>query len=239
MGNTVVVLQPQYLPWRGVFEQVALADVYVHFDDAQFPQGRSFTSRVQVKTAAGPRWLTVPVQRGGTHTIAATVIDESRDWRTEHLRTLEHAYARAPHRDTMLSLAREALVPGAGGIGALNAAAIERIAGILHLGARFARSSDLPSDAKATARLVELCVAHGATRYVTGRGALAYLEEEHFTRHGIEVAVMDYRLAPYPQLHGTFDPYVSVLDLIANVGPDASGQHLGSGTKSLAAARAE
>jgi hypothetical protein len=29
---------------------------------------------------------------------------------------------------------------------------------------------------------------------------------------------MDYRLDPYPQLHGDFTPYVSALDLIANCG---------------------
>jgi hypothetical protein len=29
---------------------------------------------------------------------------------------------------------------------------------------------------------------------------------------------MDYRRTPYPQLHGAFNPHVSILDLIANTG---------------------
>ena len=62
--KTVVILQPQFFPWRGVFEQIRLADEFVHLDDAQFQKG-GFTNRVQLKTANGPLWLTVPVLRHG------------------------------------------------------------------------------------------------------------------------------------------------------------------------------
>jgi WbqC-like protein len=238
MMSTIVVLQPQYLPWRGVFEQVALADVYVHFDDVQFPQGRSFSSRVQVKTADGSRWLTVPVRREGPRPIAETRIDDSRPWRAEHLRTLAHAYARAPHRAAMLLLAEDLLADPSPCIGDLTSHAIERVAETLGLRTRFARSSSSPSSAKATDRLVELCREYGASRYVTGHGALAYLDEAAFAVAGIAVEVMDYDLRPYPQLHGDFDPYVSVLDLIANVGITTASTELHPRTVPWAQARA-
>ena len=48
--TTVVISQPMLFPWVGMFEQVALADVFVHYDDVQFSKG-SFTNRVQLKTA--------------------------------------------------------------------------------------------------------------------------------------------------------------------------------------------
>ena len=48
--TTVVISQPMFFPWVGMFEQIALADVYVHYDDVQFSKG-SFTNRVQLKTA--------------------------------------------------------------------------------------------------------------------------------------------------------------------------------------------
>jgi WbqC-like protein family len=49
--------------------------------------------------------------------------------------------------------------------------------------------------------------------------------------------VMDYPLTPYPQLHGDFDPYVTVLDLIANVGLGQARAHLDSRAIPWAAAR--
>ena len=37
--KTVVISQPMYFPWVGMLEQMRLADVFVHLDDAQFSKG--------------------------------------------------------------------------------------------------------------------------------------------------------------------------------------------------------
>ena len=58
--KTVVISQPMYFPWVGMLEQMALADVWVHLDDAQFSKG-GFFNRVQIKTTDGTPWLTVPL----------------------------------------------------------------------------------------------------------------------------------------------------------------------------------
>ena len=49
--TSVVISQPQLLPWPGFFELIASADVYVHLDDAQYAKG--FINRVQIKHSAG------------------------------------------------------------------------------------------------------------------------------------------------------------------------------------------
>ena len=51
-----------FFPWVGLFEQIRLANVFVHYDDVQLPQGRSFTTRVQLKAPTGVHWLTMPVK---------------------------------------------------------------------------------------------------------------------------------------------------------------------------------
>jgi hypothetical protein len=219
--KTVAILQPQFFPWRGVFEQIRLADEFVHFDDVQFPQGRSFVSRVQIKSPTGIKWLTVPVKRSGLVSIDSVPLDDSQPWRTKHLRTLAAAYAKAPYVRTMLELVDEVYAPGHPSVADLNISAIEKVSAYLGLTRTFTRSSATPCDARSSAHLVALCKARNAERYVSGHGALKYLDESLFAQHGIEVAIMDYRCTPYPQVHGEFDPYVSILDLIANVGPAA------------------
>jgi hypothetical protein len=42
---------------------------------------------------------------------------------------------------------------------------------------------------------------------------------ESFAQCGIEVHFQEYRHPVYPQLHGDFEPYMSVIDLLFNVGP--------------------
>ncbi len=221
--KTVVILQPQFFPWRGVFEQIRLADEFVHFDDVQFPQGRHFTTRVQLKTASGPQWMTVPVQRSGVRsTIAETEIDYATDWREKHLRTFAMSYARAPHCAMARTIIDDVYAMRPRTIAELDIAALERCAAELGLRATFSRSSLTPVDGVKSERLVALLRPRGATRYITGHGALHYLDEVPFAAAGIEVRVMAYARRPYAQLHGAFDPHVSILDLIANLGPEAA-----------------
>ena len=71
-------------------------------------------------------------------------------------------------------------------------------------------------------KLIGMCRELGASRYLTGPKARAYLDEEQFRRAGIEVAWIDYsNYPPYRQLHGGFKHSVSIVDLILNQGPEA------------------
>jgi WbqC-like protein family len=220
--RTVVILQPQFFPWRGVFEQIRLADEFIHLDDAQFQKG-GFTNRVQLKTASGPLWLTVPVLRGGTlPPIADVEIDYRTDWRAKHVRTLAMSYAQAPHISRALAMVEDIYAERPRTIGELDIAALERCCAELGLRPMFTRASATPVAGAKTQRLVELLTPRGATRYVTGLGALDYLDEPLLAAAGVEVRVMAYTRRPYAQLHGPFDPHVSILDTIANLGPEAA-----------------
>jgi hypothetical protein len=226
--KTVVIMQPQFFPWRGLFEQIRLADEFVHLDDAQFQKG-GFTNRVQITTISGPAWLTVPVLRAGSlPPIAVVEIDYKTAWREKHVRTLANAYARAPHRDAMLRIVDEVYAARPRTIAELDIAGTERCCAELGLRPAFSRASSTPVDGAKTERVLALLRARGATCYVTGLGALNYLDEPALAADGIAVHVMEYRRTPYPQLHGAFDPHVSILDTIANTGPDAAA-YLDSG----------
>jgi len=222
----VVILQPLFFPWRGVFEQIRLAKLYAHLDDVAVPQGRSFLSRVQIKTSQGMKWLSVPIRRG-SGLIRDTLTDDTQNWRQQHLRTLEQAYAHAPFREGMLELVRGIYELPTSSLAEINIQAIERITRFLGLECEFVRSSHFPSASRSTQRLVDLSTALGAQAYLTGHGALNYLEPEPFEQNGVQVEIMSYRRTPYPQLFGEFEPHVSILDLIANAGPGA-GAYLDS-----------
>jgi hypothetical protein len=69
-----------------------------------------------------------------------------------------------------------------------------------------------------------MCRRLAADVYLSGPAAQAYLKTERFEREGIAVEWMDYDGYPdYPQLHGPFEPRVSVVDLLLNTGQEARG----------------
>ena len=71
-------------------------------------------------------------------------------------------------------------------------------------------------------RLIDLCLAVGATEYLSGPSAANYLDIAAFEAAGVAVQFADYSgYAEYLQLHGPFEHSVSVLDLLFCTGPRA------------------
>jgi len=214
----IVILQPLFFPWVGVFEQIKLADIYVHFDDVQFPTGRSLTSRIQIKTPRGPQWLTIPVLRHDKQLIKDVKIDNTQNWRDKHLKTLEVNYSKAPYYQDMLAIVELVYNFNADYLCELNIFALEKISEYFNLKPEFMRSSSLETDTTNSQKLLDIITTLDGKTYITGHGAKNYLDHEMFELKGINIEYMDYKRLPYSQLHGEFDPHVSILDLIANTG---------------------
>jgi hypothetical protein len=215
----VVVSQSMYFPWVGLFEQIGLADIFVHYDDVQFTRG--FFNRVQIKTKDGIQWLTVPLRKHHRGQLIDSIeIDESIDWRGEHRESLRRAYARAPFCNEMLSIVDEVFGCRHSMLAEVARASMLRVAryfGIME-GKEFRSSSDMHIDGSSSQRLFDICRTLKAEVYVTGHGAKGYLDHPLFASSGIGVEYMNYEKRPYRQLHGEFSPFVSCLDLIANCG---------------------
>jgi hypothetical protein len=191
----VAIHQPHYLPWLGYLAKWAAADLFVFLDTVQYEKN-GWQNRNRVKTAAGPRWLTVPVHARLGTPIHEVEVDTAQPWARRHLRTIELAYARAPH--------------------------FPRVAEALGIGAPCCPASALGvTAADPTDRLVALCRAVGATEYLSGPDGLRYLDLGRFARAGIAVRVQRYEHPVYVQAHGEFVPYLSALDLLLMHGSEA------------------
>lgn len=228
----VVISQPMFFPWVGMLEQVALADVYVHYSDVQFSKG-SFTNRVQIKTPLGSKWLTVPLE--DLHLgqrIDEVRIQRRQDWRAAHRALLESAYDASPNKQAMVDLVDSVFSMEHETIASLSEASLMALCRYFGLddGRRFVHAAELGIAGSSSRRVLDVVHAVGGTHYITGHGARHYLDHGLFEAEGVRVSYMDYQLQPYPQLHGPFTPYVSALDLVANLGP-AGRQIICSGTK--------
>lgn len=221
----VVISQPMFFPWVGMFEQVRLADIYVNYDDVQFSKG-SFTNRVQIKTAYGCKWLTVPLMKMKFgQSISEVQLDTTKDWRSQHLDQLRQAYALAPYCKDMLALVETVYEGPHSTIGQLAHHSMIACCAYYGLqdGRRFVDVGDLCVSGAGSIRVRDIVATLGGSCYITGWGARHYLDHKLFEDSNLRVEYMDYRMLPYPQLHGDFTPYVSLLDLIANAGPDGIG----------------
>ena len=223
----VVILQPSYIPWRGYFDQVRRADLFIFYDDVQYDK-HGWRNRNQIKTANGKQWLTIPVHSQGV-TAGIPIREVQIDWRTpwneKHLKALTSAYSKSPHFKEYLPMLEQLYGRRDARIADFTIEATVRIARELGIReTRFMRSSELEGiDGRRTERLIQILTRVGADHYISGPSARDYIESGLFEGAGIEIEYMDYHYPEYPQLYPPFDPQVSILDLLFMTGKDALG----------------
>jgi hypothetical protein len=229
----IVISQPMLFPWVGMFEQIRLADIYVHYDDVQFSKG-SFTSRVQIKTPDGFKWLIIPLKdvKLGKN-INEYETNNKTDWRNQHLEFLKQIYKKAPFFNDMFQIVNKVYALPTNSLTEILIFGLDEVTQYLgfHEKREFYKSSELTIKGTSSERVFDIVNHFKGTNYITGHGAKNYLDHQLFEKNKVEVIYMDYQKKPYPQLYGEFNPYISILDLIANVGKEAT-QYIISGTQS-------
>jgi len=221
----VVILQPSYIPWRGYFDQIHKSDIFVFYDCVQYDK-HGWRNRNRIKSHQGTHWLSVPVLSKKQGVTSPQIKDVQIDWRApwpqKHLKSVCQNYGKAPYfylyedlLDTIYSRRDKFLAD-------FTSATTELIArnlGIHHT--RFIRSSALHVEGSKTERILQILMHLGATHYISGPSAECYLEKEKFKEAGISLEFMRYHYPEYPQMHGSFEPQITVLDLMFNLGPKA------------------
>lgn len=221
----VVILQPSYIPWRGYFDQIRRADLFIFFDDVQYDK-HGWRNRNQIKTTQGKKWLTIPVHSKGVTEgipIKDVRIDRSKSWRKKHLDSLKNAYAKAPFFPSYqpwLSSVYEREDEFLADFTIEFTIELAEMLGITDT--KFMRSSELPDiKSQRTDRLIQILKHFGATNYISGPSAREYIEIDKFDRAGISIEFIQYDYPKYSQLHPPYDPFVTILDLLFMVGKDA------------------
>src|SRR5713226_3850687 len=224
MSKTIAVLQSNYIPWRGYFDLINSVDEFILYDDVQYTR-RDWRNRNAIKSPHGLLWLSIPVQIRGKYfqKIRDTVVADKK-WAHDHWRSIVHNYSKAPYFSEFRERFEE-LYLGAEEkfLSQINFRFITAICRILGITTTIGWSTDYQLTGDKTERLLNLCQQAGATSYLSGPTAKAYLEEELFRRQGVEVSYFDYSsYGEYHQLYPPFEFHVSIIDLIFNEGPGAA-----------------
>src|SRR5436190_11746813 len=185
----VVILQPSYIAWRGYFDQIRRADLFVFYDDIQYDK-HGWRNRNQIKTHQGKQWLTIPVYtKGVTHGILIkdVRIDWSKPWTKSHLKSITLSYSKAPYFEQHLSLLESFYQRRDEFLADFTielSIVIARELGFTLT--RFMRSSELPDlQGRKTDRVIDVLKRVGATHYLCGPSASSYMEPEKFDALGI------------------------------------------------------
>jgi hypothetical protein len=218
----VAILQSNYIPWKGYFDIIAKADVFVFYDNCQYTKG-DWRNRNKIKTATGTQWLTVPIKTKGRKIQKINEAEVSNTfWVDKHLKSLEINYRKSRY----FSRTMEWVYPLYScfkehkRLSAINKLLIKKVCEELVIKTAIIDADKFHIEGqKSHALLSILQQVGGVSHYISGPAARNYLDEGLLNHHGIKVEWMDYSGYPeYCQLYPPFVHDVSIMDLLFNEG---------------------
>ena len=220
----VSIHQPNYLPWLGFFNKVSQCDTYVVFDDIQYPMGKDFHNRNQIKTNNGKTWLTIPVVGKSERRKFNKIQIKDNGWNEKHLNNIKNFYGKAkyfndyyPDLEKFYTTTYDKLIN-------LNMDMNKWFFKLLDIDTEIIYSSEIcNTNLSGLDKIIYILNQINTTRYITsnGPGASRYIDEKVFKNNNIELIWNEYKHPIYKQQFGEFIPYMSILDLLFNEGPNS------------------
>lgn len=222
-NRVVAIHQPNFFPWLGYFNKIALSDIFVVMDNVQFPRtgGGNWLNRVQLMINGHATWFTMPVVRAfhGLRNINEMQIDNSKPWRNKLLKTIEMNYVRAPFFSSVFPVLREIISTPTNLLVEYNLSAINQLRDLFGLQSQLILGSSLGVDGAATELLISMVRAVEGTAYLSGGGATGYQEDEQFAEAGMALVYQNFKHPKYRQTRSKeFVPGLSIIDSLMNCG---------------------
>jgi hypothetical protein len=136
---------------------------------------------------------------------------------------IERTYKKSPFWNDVKNIIFPCLVESRDRLVDLNYDLIERCRDYLQISTPVSLASALQVDRLSGSGLIlDICIKTKADIYISGTDGRDYLDIDRFNQKGIKIVYHDFEHPIYPQLFGDFASHMSIIDLIANMGPKSS-----------------
>lgn len=213
--------QPNYLPYPGLIGKIMMSDKFIYVTKVQFNK-KSWQNRNRIKTRDGWIWLTVPTLTKGKYeqNICDVKINNNLEWKKKHWRSIVLNYKGAPFFKDYKDFFEDLYTKEWEYLSELDIHIMNFVLQELDVKTVILYDKDFEFVGNKTDLLVDMCNKTGCDTYLSNRGSEAYVEIESFEKAGIGHRYMEYIGVTYPQINGSFEPNLSIIDMLFNCGKE-------------------
>lgn len=219
----IAILQSNYIPWKGYFDLINMADEFIFYDEVQYTKN-DWRNRNIIQTKQGLQWLTIPVRQKNLHQLIKNTKISDKKWNKKHWATISQNFSKAKYFKEYKDLFEQLYLESTEEyLCEINYKFIIEINKILGIETKLKWSSEFDLIDGQTEKLLGICKDTNADVYLSGPTARDYFDESLAIKDNIQVEWMDYSgYKEYHQMHEPFVHGVSILDLIFNEGANAN-----------------
>lgn len=212
--------QPNYLPYPGLIGKILHSDKFIYVSNVQLEK-KSWQNRNRIKGANGEIILSVPVQTKGKfeQKISETLIDNKSDWRSKHFSSIRLSYKKSRYYETYIDFFEDLYKRDWEKIDDLDIYVTNWILSELKINTEICYDKSYDFLGKNNDLLIEMTKKLRCDTYLSNKGSENYVDIDLFVDSGLNHKYMNYVGKKYRQQFGEFIPYLSIVDMMFNIGP--------------------
>lgn len=213
----LAIMQPYAFPYLGYFQLMSAVDRFVVLDTVSSGK-HGWVNRNVVAGRAGPHRFTIPLDAHPSGMpIGDMTLHKQASHRGKLLKTLATLYGEAPLYPAVLPMLEDALGDCAGErLVDFVGRTLSVLRRYLRILTPLVRASERHSGltTRGQDRVLDICVAEGATAYINAEGGIDLYDPSAFAARGIDLRFLVHDPRPYPRFGGPFIPRLSIIDVL-------------------------
>jgi hypothetical protein len=215
----VAIMQPYFFPYLGYFQLIHAVDRFILGDDVQYIyQGWINRNRILKPDKEGFSFIMVPlVKHSHTTPIKNIHAVTGEEWKQKILRQIAH-YKKAPFFAGVQALLKECFAISDTNIVSINAHCLKTVCQYIGIDYTIEIQSKMNFDYRNVQgrgdRPVRMCEQLGATEYINPAGGTELYSKSDFEKCGMQLHFLQTSLKPYNQNRPTFEPGLSIIDVM-------------------------
>lgn len=221
------IMQPYFFPYIGYFQLIQAVDRFILFDDVQYIRHGWINRNRMLKPGEGVQYIVAPLQKHHQkEEIKSIRLQEGEDWKSKLLRQLHHYKKPAKHYTQTMALLEACMAVTEVNITRFNAKCLQLVHEHLGLSFTIEISSEMNFDYSnvndAGEWALRIAEQTKASEYINPAGGSELFDAAKFNRVAIKLSFISPNIVPYDQRRGTFEPALSIIDVLMFNGVDAT-----------------
>lgn len=225
-------MQPYFMPYLGYFSLIKHTDRFILFDTVQFIRHGWIERNRILKPNEGWQYIKVPLKKHARETVIKDIeICNDQKWKEKIAAQIQHYKRTAPFYNNVINLLNDCFACEYNDITRLNEKVCNVVCDYLNIFTPIHIFSTMGFKIEAALKpdewALNICKAvGGVTEYWNPPGGMSFFDRDKYEKNNIKLKFHQMKLNAYDQGRPSFEPGLSIIDVMMFNGPEEISQML-------------
>jgi hypothetical protein len=224
----LAIMQPYFFPYLGYWQLIHAVDRFVIYDDVNYIKS-GWINRNRILINGIATYITVPLYQSSSYKrICDTQLQTLINWSDKLLKKIDNTYKKAPYFTDTFPVIEKIILYKTDNLADFLANQLIELSKLMNLSTEIVLTSRIYGNQQLSGqeRVIDICRQEQTDIYLNAIGGQTLYDSKTFSEAGIKLQFIEMKPVTYSQKSTEFVPYLSIIDVLMNIGVKGVKEHL-------------